>query len=719
MRTCPACQKSYPDDTEFCSRDGSALPPAITATIASLESGLARRFKVLRRLGEGGMGVVFLAEQIAVGHRPVALKVLLRKLLDDPEFLLRFQDEASSTGRIRHPNVVTIHESGQSDDGSPYIAMEYLEGETLRHAIKTRGALSIADCARILQQVSRGLNAAHKLGILHRDLKPDNIFLAQTDDGEVIAKVMDFGLAKLRQSSTHTITGTILGTPAYMSPEQALGMKSEDLDARSDLYALAITAYEMLTGRVPFHSDTPIGYLHKQITETPPPFRALAPGLEWPSALEAVVMKALAKEREQRHASALDFAREFCEAANVTMAGSPSPGMVRASNISSGDSRSDAATTWPVGDSGAPAVRPRAAVETPTTPLRVTPVTPPPQPSARSAPPPLAVPAPPPVPTPPPARRSEIEEPTYAKGAYAAPPVYPTKAAKSYKWIYFVGGPLFLMVAGVGLYFMQSRGGSVQTAFVPATSSPANSAAATPARASENPGAASGAAHGPAPEGMIAVPSGVFAMGRNSASDAEETPAHLVQVQPFFMDKVPVANIQYLEFARKEAAHMPPSWQNGSFPPSQGDWWPVTGVSWADAQDYCGSRGARLPTEAEWEYAARGTDERLYPWGNDFNKDLTNSKASGRREVEPVGSHSGGASPFGVLDMSGNIWEWMADDYKPYPGRAPAFDIPADAKVIRGGSFQSDKDHVTATTRNLDHAGTRSPVIGFRCAKSQ
>jgi serine/threonine protein kinase len=131
------------------------------------------------------MGTVFLAEQIGVGNRPVALKVLNRKLLDDPDFLLRFQNEAGSTGRIHHPNVVTIYESAQSDDGTPYIAMEFLEGESLREVLKRRGALPVPEVAEILQQAARGLNAAHKLGIIHRDLKPDNIFLTYPDDDSV------------------------------------------------------------------------------------------------------------------------------------------------------------------------------------------------------------------------------------------------------------------------------------------------------------------------------------------------------------------------------------------------------------------------------------------------------------------------------------------------------------------------------------------------------
>ncbi|MGD0227563.1 MAG: protein kinase [Terriglobia bacterium] len=312
MKTCPTCQKTYPDDFSLCPRDGTPLTAQATETEAQLAAGLSRRFRLVRRLGKGGMGTVFLAEQIGVGNRPVALKVLNRKLLDDPDFLLRFQNEAGSTGRIRHPNVVTIHESAQSDDGTPYIAMEFLEGESLREVLKQRGALPLPEVAEILQQAARGLNAAHKLGIIHRDLKPDNIFLTHGDEGELVVKVVDFGIAKLRESSTmHTQTGMVLGTPAYMSCEQASGMKSDELDARSDIYSLAVVVYEMLSGRVPFHSDTPLGYLRKHMLETPPPFRAVAQGLGVPPQVEAVVMKALKKEREERYQSAVQFAHAF------------------------------------------------------------------------------------------------------------------------------------------------------------------------------------------------------------------------------------------------------------------------------------------------------------------------------------------------------------------------------------------------------------------------
>jgi len=313
----------------------------VTEIDAQLAASLSRRFRLVRRLGEGGMGAVFLAEQVGVGNRPVALKVLNRKLLDDPDFLLRFQNEAGSTGRIHHPNVVTIHESAQSDDGTPYIAMEFLEGESLREALKRRGALPVAEVAEILQQAARGLNAAHKLGIIHRDLKPDNIFLTYPDEdvvapasppaqvegalaptsppANVHVKIVDFGIAKLRESAMHTQTGMVLGTPAYMSFEQASGMRSDELDARSDVYSLGVVVYEMLTGRTPFHSDTPVGYLRMHMQEDPPPFRAVKPDLPALPQVEGVVMKALSKDRDRR--SLTPFSQLHTEGAKRKMRG--------------------------------------------------------------------------------------------------------------------------------------------------------------------------------------------------------------------------------------------------------------------------------------------------------------------------------------------------------------------------------------------------------------
>lgn len=222
-----------------------------------------------------------------------------------------------------------------------------------------------------------------------------------------------------------------------------------------------------------------------------------------------------------------------------------------------------------------------------------------------------------------------------------------------------------------------------------------------------------------APEGMVYVRGGAFAMGCTPDQDPTCSPPHYVTVAPFYLDRTPVTNAEYRDFVHATRYAAPATWAEGSFPPGQ-DNWPVTGVSWAGGVAYAKSKGKRLPTEAEWEFAARGTDGRIYPWGSNFNPSLTNSLETGVGHPEPVGRHPQAASPFGVLDMSGNVWEWCEDNYKLYPGsRMKSEDIPPDAKVIRGGSFESDRNHVTTVTRNLDVPTSQSSRIGFRCAKSR
>jgi serine/threonine-protein kinase len=682
-------------------------------TDEQLAAGVARRFRIVRRLGAGGMGTVFLAEQTGVGNRPVALKVLNRKLLDDPEFLLRFQNEAGSTGRIHHPNVVTIHEASQADDGTPYIAMEFLEGKPLRKVLKERGALPVAECAEILQQVARGLNAAHKLGIIHRDLKPDNIFLTQADEGELVVKILDFGVAKLRESATHTLTGMVLGTPAYMSSEQASGMRSDQLDARSDLYSLGIVVYEMLTGRLPFHSDTPLGYLRKHMLEDPPPFRAVAPSLPVLPEVEAVVMKALTKDRNLRHTSALEFAREFARAVSA-------PGAVEAlptTKVVEPDIALRAREGHAEG-LGAPAVGAQGGHAVPSTPARA-------KPSVAVETPPGAVLTPSP----------RLPEPQAAKPSPAAsapptalrPPQFRATPEPSGRvgFVVIAGVALLIIAAGVWYFSQPSNERQAQKE---ASVNPAQPSATTEAIPPPPPGFVPVGVN--PPPGMVYILGETFMMGRVNAQDPEETPAHPVTVAPFFLDKEPVTQAQYSAFLQKTKGESAPYMvgatrrvaPTGPAGPADAEAaWPATNVSEEDAQAYCGwaIAGGRLPSEAEWEFAARGTDGRLYPWGNDFSPALLNSAETGPGHPEPVGSHADAASPFGVLDMAGNVWEWCSDDYKPYPGHTPTFAIPSDAKVIRGGSFKSDREHATATARNLDHASTRSPVIGFRCAKSR
>jgi serine/threonine-protein kinase len=311
-RTCPRCRKSYDRSVPFCPDDGasvmeqSVLAPAVAAA-------LAPDYRILDWLGAGGMGEVFVAEQTRVGNRRVALKLLHRRFSEDAEFIARFENEAASTGRINHPNVITIYESKQAPDGTLYIAMELVDGESLTERMRRGGRLSVDEVVEIVAQCGKALQAAHRLGIIHRDIKPDNIMLTRDADGAFLVKVLDFGIAKLRDSGDQTATGNVLGTPAYMSYEQASGLGSDKLDGRSDIYSLGVVAYQMLAGHPPFRAETPIGFISKHLSEAPAPLRDGRP--EIGPALEAAVHRALEKDRERRYQTATEFVAAVREAA--------------------------------------------------------------------------------------------------------------------------------------------------------------------------------------------------------------------------------------------------------------------------------------------------------------------------------------------------------------------------------------------------------------------
>ena len=388
-KRCPRCRKTFDQAGQFCPDDGAPLSagnpldPAIAAALAA-------DYRILDWLGAGGMGTVFLAEQIRVGNRKVALKVLHRRFSEDEEFITRFENEAASTGRINHPNVITIYESKQAPDGTLYIAMELVEGESLTEHLRKRGRLPLDEVVEIVSQCCKALQAAHRLGIIHRDIKPDNIMLTRDIDGGLLVKILDFGIAKLKDSSGHTVTGSVLGTPAYMSYEQASGLSSEKLDGRSDLYSLGIVTYTMLVGHPPFRSDTPVGYITKHLTEAPVPLRSLRP--ELPAPAEAAVMKALEKDREKRFQTAADFAATLREAEKTAVA---APGLVSASDATPPPPppwrpRPSTAQTTEVGLANAP-TGPSGGLRTPSREAVTLP------PGA------VAPPAAPPIPAPPPA----------------------------------------------------------------------------------------------------------------------------------------------------------------------------------------------------------------------------------------------------------------------------------------------------------------------------
>ncbi|HVU49942.1 MAG TPA: serine/threonine-protein kinase, partial [Polyangia bacterium] len=267
-------------------------------------------YRVLSLLGEGGMGAVYLAEHPGIGRR-VAVKVLHKQFSADEQLLGRLLNEARAANAIRHPNIIEILDSGMREDGTPYLVMELLEGESLGQRIRRVGRLPVAEAIAFTLQTASALGAAHKKGIVHRDLKPDNLYIVgmNTDESGRITdepmpermKVLDFGIAKLHMpqpgDSVKTRTGTLMGTPIYMSPEQCRGTKT--VDHRSDIYSLGIIFYEMLVGQPPFVSDGFGELVNMHLNVPPPSPRASRP--EVSQQLDAIVLKMLAKAPEDRY----------------------------------------------------------------------------------------------------------------------------------------------------------------------------------------------------------------------------------------------------------------------------------------------------------------------------------------------------------------------------------------------------------------------------------
>ncbi len=332
-RRCPKCGSVYTDTARFCPKDGSMLvdvqPKAPTGptsgsgtavrgpAVGGKAQGLDRastlsnqildaRYQVMKKLGEGGMSYVYLAKEISSGDI-VAIKVLSPRLASDKSSVERLRREAGLAMRLDHPNVCRIMRLGESEDGLIYLVMPFLKGELLSDREVRGGPMEMGVGIGLLQQVCAGLHHAHELQIIHRDLKPENIMLVPEDGGGgERAVVMDFGLAKERRADPAiaklTATGIILGTPEFMSPEQIRG---KPLDARSDIYALGIVAFEMFTGKLPFQGRNAQEMMIARLRGQPIPLRQLRADV--PPAVETALAKALQTNPEDRYATALEF----------------------------------------------------------------------------------------------------------------------------------------------------------------------------------------------------------------------------------------------------------------------------------------------------------------------------------------------------------------------------------------------------------------------------
>jgi eukaryotic-like serine/threonine-protein kinase len=683
---------------------------------------IADKYDVEAVVGEGGFAVVYRATH-RLWKRPVALKVF-KALADLPEqareeltqnfiregaLLAELSEKTASICQARDVGVLT------TPDGAtvPYMVLEWLEGETLEDALDREGLLeepprTIEETVRLLAPIAQALALAHARGIAHRDVKPANIFLVgRARDRDCAVKLLDFGIAKVVQdlqkaggAFTKT-TGTLSSfTPAYAAPEQ-FSKSHGPTGPWTDVFSLALVAVELVTGKPPLDGETfvQLGYSAGNAAKRPTP---RTKGVTTSDAVEAVFQKALAVERTARYASADAFWNDLAAAAggrDSLALGSTAPSLEAVRPVDS-----------------APDVD--VAARTLTAPSMVT------------------------------------------TGTAASATVSESRASSKAPLLAAAG---IVAAAGVAFLFRgqlnaggagAAPGASLTTASAPLPLASASVASAAPA--------VSAPLAARCPEGMLYLPGGLFFMGSDDDTPAEK-PAHQVKVAPYCMDTFEVTTKKYVACSDggwcKRAATtnvgtgLKPAEEavydglcNERDPVGKADH-PINCVTWEMADVYCHAMKARLPTEAEWEFAARGSDGRRYPWGDEAPSAkylnacgsecmawATAAKvppltamynaADGFPNTAPVGSFPQGRSKFGVMDLAGNVWEWVSDWYGPYTstaGHTPA-DNPkgpdkGDTKVLRGGGWNgSDPSWERPSFRFSTDPSHRNYAFGFRCA---
>ncbi|MBX7194404.1 MAG: serine/threonine protein kinase [Sandaracinaceae bacterium] len=320
-RRCPSCGTEYEDAIAFCGNDGT-----VTVHVQAADEEPDRRlgkhfgeYVVVQRVADGAMGRVYEGRH-ASSRQKVAIKVLHPDVAKDRIAVERFKREYETAKEIDSPFVVRVIDFGDTGDGSFYLTMEYLHGEELGTLLRREGAQPVARALRILCQVACGLDDAHSFGVIHRDLKPDNLFLVKTPAGDEV-RILDFGSVKLQMETGPKLTafGTTLGSPYYMSPEQAMG--KADVDNRTDLFALSAITYEMLTGKIAFDGPAVAQILMKIVNDMPPPLSGVRRGM--PLSLDDVIEKAIAKDKKKRHDGTVMFAADVLGAIGLLPVGAP------------------------------------------------------------------------------------------------------------------------------------------------------------------------------------------------------------------------------------------------------------------------------------------------------------------------------------------------------------------------------------------------------------
>ncbi len=618
------------------------------------------RYQILERLGEGGMATVYKAYDTRL-EREVAIKVIRREAFppDEMEMLLkRFERESKSLGRLSHPNIVGVIDYGDYE-GLPYLVMVYLSGGTLKDRLGS--PMPWREAIQLILPIAHALEYVHDHHIINRDVKPSNILM--TDKGQPM--LTDFGLVKLfgeqeKDATSLTSSGTGLGTPDYMAPEQWTGEPT----AQSDLYSLGVVLYEMITAHRPYTADTPAGVLLKQATESLPLPKQYIPDL--PKDVESVLLRVLAKDPADRYANMHVFIEEL-------------------QNLLAG--REVVASTF---------------------------------------------------------KTSRLREQMTGKvrrNQDAALQPAPQKKIFSALIIAAIGVFVLLLALGGG-YWLLTTPGILSPVMTPTQQLALPSPTEIPPTQTPQPTItpteeASLPTETPVPDEirdaknvpMRLVPAGEFTMGSDDTGDVGSRPAQEVYVDAFYMDEFEVTNEMYDACVYAVECRKPQqggsATRNTYFANPVYAKFPALYVDWKMANAYCEWRGARLPTEAEWEKAARGTDARLYPWGNDEPDCSLANHVGCVADTTPVDQHEKGQSPYGVYGMSGNVWEWTSTLFKAYPYKADDGREDPDAlgeRIARGGSwhvFGGNSGNVRADTRLRLDPGYFGGYVGFRCVISK
>ena len=649
------------------------------------------KYTIQGEIGKGGMGIVYRGLDPYIG-RTVAIKTIrldvLRREESKAEALKRFLREAQAAGNLSHPNIITIYDVGEHE-GLIYIAMEFIKGQSLESLLQQGRVFTLEEVIRLFSQIASALDYAHQKGIVHRDIKPANILLGE----DLKVTLVDFGIART-STSTMTQAGILLGTPRYMSPEQIAGKK---VDSRSDIFALGAILYELLTRHNPFEGESITTVIYKIMHAELEPLNRF--NNELPSGLEAVVRKALARDPDARYRTCGELHADLqaCGSAprrKDTLKEAFSPGE-RTQLLDSGEStafslrrrsrkrlllllaalicigaiiyvlvgvmgRGKGPAAGMAGETSLPAPVPEGGGQ----PAAA-------GPTGKSAGPPAA------------AVASDTGAQAAPKGSLPPPKTGDSHAAAA------------PVSAGAG------------------TEKP------PPSPAPNRKGFLEGVFFNDTV--MVLVPQSYFKVGSpGGQGDADEHPAHRVFISDFWLGKTEVTFAQFDTFCRDTGRRLPgdEGWGRGSRP--------VINVSWMDAEAYCrwlslrSGRAFRLPSEAEWEKAARDR----YPWGpGPPAASLVNMKGSGDgfAFTAPVGSFPAGASPYDILDMAGNVWEWMADWYDPgyyqaSPGRDPRGPASGTTRAVRGGSWANGMELIRSGNRSSERPDAFLNVLGFRVA---